>query len=683
MGLFSKITGVFKKKEKKTSESIAPQQMAPVRNIDFGSTAKGSPDRVAGISVYNSQVGGARTITRTGSKGGTGENYNIEVPQTSNFPTPQTIATQKSLNKTYNANIGKLQPAKNYSNRETRQDLTPVRNDYVALSPYVKREVTIGGYTKSGKVIEKATDYYIDPFAYQEGRASSDIRLATKEEASILPPFKSSIKYNPEDYLSYSQLGGNFPAMIRRGGYDVGKLGISAIAVPYKAISGKEFSPSLKAKGRAILGEGILFTTFSPVMTTASQRAFDYAKPTKIKELGYYQTKSKGGVETDIVFEANKGGNIYRGRATGQAFTKELDKGYISVGGVKGTASQRALRVTGLKNVNPSAFASTDIAIGRKVGENVFIEGFGGKASVVSKNFKGAFDYGGGGIQAIGSKGSIAFGGGSSSKLGSSVYAGIVFPTAIEKTIKFIPLSAKGGQFGFNPSTINIIPKSSLGIASAGSSTITRAGISAFATTITPIASVSFAPIFSSSLIKIGSNYKPSTINRYSNVSISPSLNTSKQNFKLINTSPIRAYSSLNNLDLQRTRGGFAFNSSAILTSLKQGNKQILRLNTPTSQGQRLRSPTIRIPFNEAPTERKPYIFNFRFGGLELPSNVFKGGKRRTGYTPSFSALVFNIKGSYKSNRLSRSGLNFRPITKGFSFPTGIARKRRKKLYVF
>jgi len=68
-----------------------------------------------------------------------------------------------------------------------------------------------------------------------------------------------------------------------------------------------------------------------------------------------------------------------------------------------------------------------------------------------------------------------------------------------------------------------------------------------------------------------------------------------------------------------------------------------------------------------------PFYFNLNPGGLALPSNIVKGGQRRTAYTPSFSALVFNIKGSYSPNvALSKSGIDFRPITKGFSFATGL-----------
>jgi len=39
---------------------------------------------------------------------------------------------------------------------------------------------------------------------------------------------------------------------------------------------------------------------------------------------------------------------------------------------------------------------------------------------------------------------------------------------------------------------------------------------------------------------------------------------------------------------------------------------------------------------------------------------------RRTRYAPSFSALVFKIPGKYKASKFSKSGMDFRPVTKGY-----------------
>jgi len=76
-------------------------------------------------------------------------------------------------------------------------------------------------------------------------------------------------------------------------------------------------------------------------------------------------------------------------------------------------------------------------------------------------------------------------------------------------------------------------------------------------------------------------------------------------------------------------------------------------------------------PPRSTPIYFEPPFFALSPGGLGLSSNVLKGGERKTGYTPSFSALVFNIRGSYKPSGLAKSGIDFRPITPGFSFITG------------
>lgn len=62
------------------------------------------------------------------------------------------------------------------------------------------------------------------------------------------------------------------------------------------------------------------------------------------------------------------------------------------------------------------------------------------------------------------------------------------------------------------------------------------------------------------------------------------------------------------------------------------------------------------------------------FLGIGLPSSQagrFSGGRKKTQYVPSYSALLFKIGGTYKGSRLSKSGIDFRPITKGYSFERG------------
>lgn len=63
---------------------------------------------------------------------------------------------------------------------------------------------------------------------------------------------------------------------------------------------------------------------------------------------------------------------------------------------------------------------------------------------------------------------------------------------------------------------------------------------------------------------------------------------------------------------------------------------------------------------------------NFDFGNADSTTRKIKGGKSIFGYNPSYSALVFNIKGKAKSYGKFETGFNFRPIS--FS-----KRRKRKK----
>lgn len=77
--------------------------------------------------------------------------------------------------------------------------------------------------------------------------------------------------------------------------------------------------------------------------------------------------------------------------------------------------------------------------------------------------------------------------------------------------------------------------------------------------------------------------------------------------------------------------------------------------------------------YNPIPPESPGFPFlNFALnpGGLNLPSNVVRGGRRRVKYTPSYSALFFNIRGNAPRSS-TKSGVGFRPITPGFQFDTG------------
>ena len=66
-----------------------------------------------------------------------------------------------------------------------------------------------------------------------------------------------------------------------------------------------------------------------------------------------------------------------------------------------------------------------------------------------------------------------------------------------------------------------------------------------------------------------------------------------------------------------------------------------------------------------------PPFFALAPGGLGLGAKSIRGGRRVTQYTPSFSALLFNIRGKAPKTT-PKTGIGFRPITKGFKFKTGL-----------
>ena len=116
---------------------------------------------------------------------------------------------------------------------------------------------------------------------------------------------------------------------------------------------------------------------------------------------------------------------------------------------------------------------------------------------------------------------------------------------------------------------------------------------------------------------------------------------------------------------------------------------KVITINPPTTKG--------RGTFTPPPTTFTGRGWDYRntiippklptyvlgsLGGLGLSSKTSKGGKSVLRYTPSFSALFYKIKGEKQKN-VRETGINFRPITKGFSFSgtiKGIAIINRKGL---
>jgi hypothetical protein len=79
------------------------------------------------------------------------------------------------------------------------------------------------------------------------------------------------------------------------------------------------------------------------------------------------------------------------------------------------------------------------------------------------------------------------------------------------------------------------------------------------------------------------------------------------------------------------------------------------------------------VPLTVVPPPFVPGFGGFPSDGdYRKKSNPFSlKGKKRTRYVPSYSALLFKIPGKYKAGKLKGSGLDFRPVTKGYSLMGG------------
>ena len=96
---------------------------------------------------------------------------------------------------------------------------------------------------------------------------------------------------------------------------------------------------------------------------------------------------------------------------------------------------------------------------------------------------------------------------------------------------------------------------------------------------------------------------------------------------------------------------------------------QFAEVNIPKLQTQLANpiSPSGIVNYNiYNPFVKTPEFYFESLPGLELPSNIISGGRKKTGYVPSFSAIIFNIKG--KTHKRIETGINFRPIIKGFKY---------------
>ena len=119
----------------------------------------------------------------------------------------------------------------------------------------------------------------------------------------------------------------------------------------------------------------------------------------------------------------------------------------------------------------------------------------------------------------------------------------------------------------------------------------------------------------------------------------------------------------------------------AQLPAQRQASRQSLRL-VPPSAFPGATPGFVPTPFRPTgrPTTTIIKVPSFLLAGFPggMGTTIIKGGKRRTGFIPSFSALAYNLRGTYdKGGALAKSGIDFRPITPGFKFKTGLKPIRR------
>lgn len=438
---------------------------------------------------------------------------------------------------------------------QTRAEQTYVKKE-VPLAPYVTRkEPTIKGYTSSGKpIVEQGEAVLVNPFAEQYGQIKE--RKATPEELSLLefeekkqkeerigaylssyspslygeylstkdiqqvkpkdlPEWAKLSKgtqvkiqtklqeinygknYNLEDIYSYKELAGKgqFSPIVRKGAYDFGNL-ISSIGVKL----GVTKSPAIQAKVRAVVGEGALFSFFSPAFTTTAQTMVKLNEPAKVKFLGVSQTGKKGLVQTDVVFTAKKAGTTYKGIATGISESKSLTINgkplknfYETFSQTKGVASEFSFKIPQrITYKDTLAFASEESGLAWTVDKKTLASLSQGAMGVGKKASEEGFKYLSFGTQYTGNKGISALMGSTISEVGRANYVGLLFPIKPQPSI-FIPLSAKGGQFALSEIGKEVLKVPSLSIEKEIGLGLTKSSVQAFATTLPATAVVSYA----------------------------------------------------------------------------------------------------------------------------------------------------------------------------------------------
>lgn len=173
---------------------------------------------------------------------------------------------------------------------------------------------------------------------------------------------------------------------------------------------------------------------------------------------------------------------------------------------------------------------------------------------------------------------------------------------------------------------------------------------------------IRFPKLFSNSLTIPKSNTKQffkQTNNSFSGLKSSTSqfqnlkLGINSRTSQIVNTNSIQIQNiiskTLQSQSIKQIQSQSQALSQTSITKLVQVNKLII-IETPK-------------------TPKIPSILHIG-GGKFFKSKGF-GGLKKTRYSPSYTALLFNIRGNYKGGKLKKSGLDFRPITKGYKLTGG------------
>jgi hypothetical protein len=185
--------------------------------------------------------------------------------------------------------------------------------------------------------------------------------------------------------------------------------------------------------------------------------------------------------------------------------------------------------------------------------------------------------------------------------------------------------------------------------------------------TSTPTASTSLTQSLqgSSALLNTKTDVQPIQTNRVLSASISAVAVTQK----------LDLLSVVENISINKLRVGSSsslVSASVVEVATATIQKPNVRLIiNPISSGRNNNFSEFYNPLKMVPPS---FSFNLNSGYDNPSSNILRGGSKSVGYIPSFRALLFKQTGTYKKGKLASSGLDYRPITKGW----GVSKRKNK-----